>query len=336
VTQKLPNPTGWWGRKPMRIKALIILLACVAPLLVGAVLFAVSRATAPDPSSSIDPMDYLGVYEPGTPGSYASIDKFAQSIGRQPNIVLYYQSWLGQFQSGFATAALERGAKTLVQLSTGKASMASIASGQYDAYWRSYADEVKAFRAQVILSFNHEMNGDWFSFGYKHTPPATFVAAWRHVVRIFRQQGAKNVTWMWTINIVDPAGNKAADPDPWWPGSAYVNWVGIDGYYYSWSETFASLFGPTIADVRERTQDPILIAETGVALSAGQPEKFADLFNGVRTFGLLGFVLFDQDGLHKYLQSWRINSPAAFIALRQGVRAYMKPPALSPRGPKAP
>jgi mannan endo-1,4-beta-mannosidase len=329
VTQMLPSPTGRRGNRgrPMRLKALIILAASVAILLAGAVVIAMSRSNAPDPSgSAADPMDYLGVYEPGTPGSYASIDKFAQSIGRQPNIVLYYQPWLGQFQSGFATEALEHGATTLVQLSTGNASMASIASGQYDSYWESYAHEVKAFGAQVILSFDHEMNGDWYSFGYRHTPPSTFVDAWRHVVTIFREQGAKNVTWMWTVNIIDSGDKKTADPGPWWPGSQYVNWVGIDGYYRSYSQTFAQLFGPTIADVRELTRDPMLIAETGVALSAGQPEKIADLFTGVRTFGLLGFVLFDQDGIYKYVQTWRITSPAAFAALRQGAMAYMKPP----------
>ena len=44
-----------------------------------------------------------------------------------------------------------------------------------------------------------------------------------------------------------------------------LTWVGIDGYYYSSSVMFAPLFGPTIADVREITHDPILIAETGAA-----------------------------------------------------------------------
>jgi mannan endo-1,4-beta-mannosidase len=283
------------------------------------------KPTVSDPPSSADRMRYLGVYEADDPNSYAGIDQFARGIGRQPNIVLYYQSWLKQFQTSFAAEAMNHGATTLVQLSTGNAPLANIASGQYDAYWRSYADEVKAFGGPVILSLDHEMNGDWYTFGYKHTPPAIFVAAWRHVVNIFRQQGAKNVTWMWTVNIEDAGDNKTANPDLWWPGRSYVNWVGIDGYYYSWSETFAPLFGPTIADVREITNDPILIAETGVALAAGQSTKFDDLFEGVRTFGLLGFVLFDQDGLHKFIQTWRISSPSAFAALRKGVAAYMQP-----------
>ena len=176
----------------------------------------------------------------------------------------------------------------------------------------------------MILSFDHEMNGNWYSWGYQHESPATFVAAWRHVVTIFREQGARNVTWLWTVNIVDGLSD-VTDPAPWWPGSSYVNWVGIDGYYYSRSTLFPSLFGATIARVRELTHDPIIIGETGVAISAGQSAKMADLFAGVRTFGLLGFVLFDQDGANK-TQSWRIRSPAVYAALRQEAEAYMKLP----------
>ena len=275
-------------------------------------------------SDSTGLVRYLGVYEPDAPGSYAEIDQFAQAIGRQPNIALYYTTWLGKFQTGFATSAARHGAVTLVQINTSSTSLASIASGRYDSYWRSYADEVKAFGGQVILSIDHEMNGNWEKWGYEHQSPAAFVAAWRHVVTIFRTQGARNVTWLWTVNITDRL-NDVTGPAPWWPGSSYVNWVGIDGYYYNPSTVFSFLFGATITDVRELTNDPILIAETGAATSADQSAKIGDLFLGVRTFGLLGFVLFDQDGVHE-TQSWRISSPAAYAALRQNAEAYMKPP----------
>ena len=56
---------------------------------------------------------------------------------------------------------------------------------------------------------------------------------------------------------------------------------------------FAPLFGPTIAAVRALTADPILIAETGAVPAAGQPAKITDLFAGIRSYGLLGFVWFD-------------------------------------------
>jgi hypothetical protein len=89
-----------------------------------------------------------------------------------------------------------------------------------------------------------------------------------------------------TINIVHP--KRIPAPAPWWPGSSYVTWVGVDGYYFKPSWTFASLFGPTIKAVRALTHDPILIAETGVAPDADKPAKVTDLFAGIRAHGLLG------------------------------------------------
>ena len=69
--------------------------------------------------------------------------------------------------------------------------MAAIAAGKYDGYLSSYAEAVKAYRHPVILSFGHEMNGSWYPWGYQGTSPPTFVAAWRHIVKLFRALGAR-------------------------------------------------------------------------------------------------------------------------------------------------
>ena len=88
----------------------------------------------------------------------------------------------------------------------------------------------------------------------------------------------------------------------------------IDGYYWKPSWTFASLFGPTIKAVRtlSRNPVPILVSETGVAPAAGKPAKIADLFAGVRAYGLLGLVWFNAS----QRRDWRLNSPAAVAAFR--------------------
>jgi len=164
------------------------------------------------------------------------------------------------------------------------------------------------------------MNGYWYSWGHRHTSPAVFVAAWRHIVTVFREQGATNVTWMWTINIIDKHGG-IPSPARWWPGSAYVNWVGIDGYYFKPSWTFASLFGPTIKAVRALTLDPVLISETAASPAAGQPAKIANLFAGIRAYGLLGFVWFDANRK----RDWRLTSPAAGAAFNRGARTFARP-----------
>ena len=78
---------------------------------------------------------------------------------------------------------------------------AAIAVGKYDTYLNGYAKAVRAYNHPVILSFGHEMNGDWYSWGYRHASPANFVAAWRHIVTLFRKRRVGNVTWLWTVNV---------------------------------------------------------------------------------------------------------------------------------------
>ena len=219
----------------------------------------------------------------------------------------------------------------LCRLDPKDVSISAIASGQYDSsFLEPYAEAVRAYHHPVILSFGHEMNGFWYSWGYDHTPPAVFVAAWRHVVTIFRTAGARNVTWMWTVNVMHPrasASTRVPAPGPWWPGGSYVNWVGIDGYYYNSASTFAPMFGPTIAAVRALTHDPILISETSVAPAAGQSVKIADLFAGIRLYGVLGFVWFDATHwFDAVLEDWRLQGPASFVALRRAAEMYYRPP----------
>jgi beta-mannanase len=203
-------------------------------------------------------------------------------------------------------------------------SVSKIAAGRYDGYLSAYAEAVRAYRHPVVISFGHEMNGTWYPWGYRNTPPAVFVRAWRHIVTLFRALGAHNVTWLWTVNIINNThGGSIPRPDQWWPGDSYVNWVGIDGYYLKPSWKFAPLFGPTIAAVRRLTLDPILVAETGAVPAAGQPAKIADLFAGIHQYGLLGFVWFD--ATNSSGQRFSLSSPAAVAAFRKGASLYTRP-----------
>jgi mannan endo-1,4-beta-mannosidase len=263
------------------------------------------------------PGPYIGLY---APDSDAQVQTFATVTGVKPRVLVYYSGWPQPFRVGFAKNAAAEGAVPLVQMNPTKISIAAIAAGQYDSYLSTYAAAVRAYGRPVILSFGHEMNGYWYSWGNRHTLPMTFVTAWQHIVTVFRKSGTRNVTWLWTVNNVHKQGALSVpNPSPWWPGNSYVDWVGIDGYYINPSSEFASVFGPTIVAVRALTHDPILIAETSAAPAAGQPAKIANLFAGVRLYGLLGFVWFDSSDK----VDWRLSSPAAIAAFRRSAKAYL-------------
>ncbi len=282
---------------------LLAVTGCLTPLTAQAPLRPV-----PAPASPL-----VGVFEPDAPGSWSQIARFSIATGVKPRIVLYYSLWNDPFSTSFAQAAWAHDAYVLVQLDPDRVTLASIAAGGSDAYLRSYADAVVAFGHPVILSFGHEMNGTWYSWGDGHTPPATFVAAWRHIVRVFRAAGAANVTWLWTVNSIAGASSSL---DLWWPGAAWVDWTGIDGYYVRATDTFGSLFGSTIADIRTFSSTPLLIAETAVGTTPNRESQIGGLFAGVRANRLAGVVWFDE-AQHAgiYHQDWRLeDDPAALAA----------------------
>jgi mannan endo-1,4-beta-mannosidase len=310
-------------RRPLVTLALAVLTAVA--IAAGVVIYNdVSKPHGPLTSLPASAGSYLGVYTKGLPASYDGISSFKQSTGTTPDLVMYYSGWYVPFPTTFADTVADNGAAPLIQMDPDKISISKIASGGSDAYLSQYAEAVKAYKHPVILSFGHEMNGTWSSWGYTKTPAATFVAAWKHIVTEFRALGATNVTWLWTANIINNTkSGKIPNPRPWWPGSAYVNWVGLDGYYLKSGWQFAPLFGPTINAVRQFTSAPILIAETGAQTTADQPAKVADLFAGVKKYGLLGLVYFDTaNSAH---QEFGLSSQAAIEAFRKGAGPYHRP-----------
>ena len=273
----------------------------------------------PTPASPL-----VGVYEPGAPGSWSQIADFTAATGVKPGIVVYFSSWGEPFSASFAQTAWDHDAYVLVQLEPKGVTLASIAAGGSDGYLRSYADAVVAFGHPVILSFGHEMNGNWYPWGYGHASPAMFVAAWRHVVRVFRAAGAANATWLWAVNSIEGEG-AASSLSQWWPGTAWVSWTGVDGYYYQATDTFDSVFGSTIADIRTFSSAPLLIAETAVGTTPNRESQIDGLFAGVSAERLAGVVWFDaaqHAGL--YHQDWRLeDDPAALAAFTAAVATHL-------------
>ena len=302
----------------MRSRLVVLVAIAIAANAVFAVIHLVSSPSGPTPLPST-PASYLGVYEAGPPGTYQPVADFTRVVGRQPNLVGYYSGWREPFQTSFAETVSQHGAVTILQWDPSMTSVSEIAAGGYDGYLRSFADSVHNFGQHVVIGFGHEMNAPWYSWGNGRLPASTFVAAWRHIWTLFRDQDANNVTWLWTLQ----ADEKGTGPIAlWWPGAQYVTWVGIDGYYYRPSDTFFSIFGKTIAQVRALTTKPVLLSETAVGPDAGQSAKIVDLFDGMHeydTLGLVWFDIFQDNGI--YHQDWRIEDSVAAKTFRRAASA---------------
>lgn len=95
----------------------------------------------------------------------------------------------------------------------------------------AWATNIKKFGAPVYVIFHHEPE---FEIGAANGSSGDFVRAWRRLHTLFKNQGVTNASWLWTLTAqsFDPTTGPAANL--WYPGDAYVDYVGADGYnWYS-------------------------------------------------------------------------------------------------------
>ena len=253
-----------------------------------------------DPSSG----KFLGVEANGAPASLGPVKTFA-AAARRPNIIGQYVAWNTSFDAAAVTKAWSYKALYYMAWEPYGTTVADIAACRSNAYITKFATAVRALNLPVAISFGHEMNGNWYPWGTTHTTPAQFVAAWRLIHGLFTGVGATNVIWVWNPNDIFPMPQ--VQLKPYWPGNAYVNWVGITGYFATTGpHTFAGVLNPTMREIRKFTNEPFFVAETSVETGPAEVSSVDSLVRGVmRHRDVLGLIWFDYN---KAGVDWRIES----------------------------
>ncbi len=272
-----------------------------------------------------------------TEDSGGALDNFATRAGVMPKMAMYYQDWY----EGWSTALLDpriidpilaRGAVPMITWEPRLDSQnpvdqsgyapARIAAGAYDPYIRRAAREAAAFGQPFFLRFAHEMNGSWYQWGANvdGNTPEDYIAMWRHVVAIFREEGATNVRWVWSPNVYGSGGVKPFAP--YYPGNRWVDFVALDGYNWGSTEppgwqSFAKIFGLSYSALAALTTKPMMIAETASAEAGGDKASWTREILTVLPAQMprvRALVWFDQDKE----TDWRIDSsPATNQAFRE-------------------
>ena len=157
--------------------------------------------------------------------------------------------------------------------------LTSIANGQYDAYINSWANGLKSLGYPVYLDFGHEMNGNWYPWGYgvNGNTPAQYLAAFRHVHDRFVAANATNVLWVWNPDHWSPSG---ISQQAFYPGDSYVDWLAIDVYNWntSWNTPYNNLAPSYATVVALNATKPLMLAEFGsenAPTGANPPSKAA-------------------------------------------------------------
>ncbi len=160
--------------------------------------------------------------------------------------------------------------------------LASIANGTYDKYITEWATAAKNIGKPIIIRLAHEMNDPYrYPWGPQNNSPEDFKRAWKHVHFIFDKAGATNIIWVWAPH---PSYQYF---DAYYPGDAYVDYVGIGvlnfGTATTWSKwwTFDQLFGSQYEKLNQ-FHKPIMITEFGSLNVGGDRAKwFSDALKGI-------------------------------------------------------
>jgi beta-mannanase len=162
-------------------------------------------------------------------------------------------------------SVVQKGAIPL--LAWGCDSDAAVTSGSQDQLITNYAKALKSFAHPVLLRWFWEMNlkvsKDVNCIG--SAGPAGFIAAWTHIWNIFHQVGATNVAFVWCPGV---GAGGLSNLEEFFPGSAYVDWFGIDGYDHrqQGQQAFGDIFGSWYHAYAGYGK-PMLIAETGAKVA---------------------------------------------------------------------
>jgi hypothetical protein len=165
-----------------------------------------------------------------------SLRPWESTIGSRVRVVATFISWGdGVDPVAFARAAVARNTIPMITWESWKAASKAtvqpdftneqVASGRWDDYIRRVARGIKPLAGWTYIRFDHEMNGNWYPW---YRDPASYVAAWRHVVDLFRQEGVRNVRWVWAPNALSWTTDGWLDTvQPYWPGDSYVDDIGL-------------------------------------------------------------------------------------------------------------
>jgi hypothetical protein len=237
----------------LRTRRLLAALAALAAA--TAVAAPAAQAQSITPSSGV----YLGAFA-NEPGGITTLES---DIGRTLALDRSYMPWT--FTGWAKRVAPDAAAGRIPELAWSAApttTAAAIAAGSQDRVITAAAKAMRATGVQILLV-------PWYEFdqpvGHKRFigGPKKVVAAWRHMFSLFQAAGATNVHFVWTPMAYDFGPHAKVDAASFYPGNAYVHWIGADAYNLPGApfRTQAELLDPAVAFAAAHSK-PFMVGET--------------------------------------------------------------------------
>lgn len=152
---------------------------------------------------------------------------------------------------GFMDYVKTQGALNLLTLETKKSdyshySTVDINNGMLDAYLNKLATQLKSWQngSEIWIRPLHEVNGNWYGWcigDSKVNTNESYQKAFQRMVKIFRDNGANNVKFIYNVNN-ENVGSGASYMGAY-PGDDYVDYVSMDGYNWGTTKSWSSWQG---------------------------------------------------------------------------------------------
>ncbi|WP_299550774.1 glycosyl hydrolase [Seonamhaeicola sp.] len=126
--------------------------------------------------------------------------------------------------------------------------------GFYDKGIKKYAAWAKSVNRPIYLRIGYEFDGP-----HNALEPAKYKRIYKRIVDILRKEGANNIAFIWHSYASRPYKDyKLSD---WYPGDAYVDWVGISVFGHAYNADFGPHCDTVLAFARQHKK-PVMIAES--------------------------------------------------------------------------
>lgn len=236
----------------------------------------------------------VSVYDGGSAAQVGdSIEDFTSDVGAKPRIWTLWSTWgdddTREFPTEAANVIRSSGATPLIfwepmaeHRADGSGNLICedyskhkiIAQGKFDGYIRQWARKAKQYNGPVLLRYAHEINATYFPWtvGNCGNTAKQFKNSWRHVYRIFRNVGARNVKFVWTVAKMRCPGG--CNPFiKYYPGDAFVQYAGFSNFNWGvmmgvWNPMLKGV-AQAMRSMKQVTRKPIIIAELGTAPRVG-------------------------------------------------------------------
>jgi hypothetical protein len=187
--------------------------------------------------------------------------------------------------------------------------LTDVTAGKYDAQLKAQAALVKALPGNIWLRPFYEMTDTPAEACANPTRSGPiFIAAWQHLVGVFRAAGVTNAKWVWSPG--QPAYFEKIALN-YYPGSAWVDVVGEDVYNHTLGPMPFEAAGG-VCTVGPTLGKPFAITETGAIGAANQLAWLANM--NTLCPGLSALVYWDGVG-GGGTQNFAISDPSVFSVL---------------------